>query len=521
MTIPIEPTSATVGTQPTIAGLLDQATGLLADSPWWVKAALAALGLAGMATPVIAGARISRRRRNTTGPLTAKDRRMFAAALGFGAFFWLAVMAVSSRGLINFGRHTLNWHDGWEYLVPLTLDGAALAFGVLAFRAISKGTNPDRAMRIVWLATAASAAINFGNEAGGTAGSMLGAGYLAFMSYLCMAMFHEFLHQFEDANGEGWIKRDNPKFGMRWLTWPTNTACAWFAWRNYPPVADTLATITNAVSHLETVRAAKRARLAERFATDERGPALPWQRINQLRQVVEEQAKRLDDYRADAEANCQSLAEHGAVVTELQTAHDNLAANAAALAADKQALTVALAAQEAAAAAAIAEKEFAYEEAAKAEQQLRELADKLAAANAHQQQLSAANADLAAKASKLPDPTDAIARKDSAPASKAAARANKADVSAVKAGSQAEETVRVLLAEYKRNPKRTNQEVAEAAAINVWTANRYMAQVKRMAAEPAPQQSELASPPMLPLPNPRTPATAGINGHSHAKEQTA
>ena len=44
-------------------------------------------------------------------------------------------------------------------------------------------------------------------------------------------MFHEFLSQFEDGT-DNRIRRQNPKFGLRWLTWPSNTLLAAIAWRN-------------------------------------------------------------------------------------------------------------------------------------------------------------------------------------------------------------------------------------------------------------------------------------------------
>jgi hypothetical protein len=69
-------------------------------------------------------------------------------------------------------------------------------------------------------------------------------------------MFHEFLDQFED--GTGYVKRENPKFGLRWLTWPGNTFCAAVAWRNHPPVEGTRATVREAVANLDRVRLAKR-----------------------------------------------------------------------------------------------------------------------------------------------------------------------------------------------------------------------------------------------------------------------
>jgi hypothetical protein len=72
-----------------------------------------------------------------------------------------------------------------------------------------------------------------------------------------MVMLHEFLAQFEE--GTAYVRRHNPKFGARWITWPTNTFCAAVAWRNYPPAEGTPATILNAITNLDRARALKQA----------------------------------------------------------------------------------------------------------------------------------------------------------------------------------------------------------------------------------------------------------------------
>ena len=82
-----------------------------------------------------------------------------------------------------------------------------------------------------------SASINFTYEYGET-GNVLAGGYVGLLSVLGMVMFHEFLSQFEDG-ADSHIRRENPKFGLRWVTWPTNTLLAAIAWRNHPPVEGT------------------------------------------------------------------------------------------------------------------------------------------------------------------------------------------------------------------------------------------------------------------------------------------
>lgn len=259
-----------------------------------------------------------------------RDRALLIASLAPTVGFWLAVLIGSARGLTAFGRDTLRWTDGWEYLVPLTLDGVAVAFGFLAFRAVRRERSPDRAVRVAWGAMLASAAINYGHEAGLPNGSYLGGGYLALMSLFGMLIFDELLAQFEDGTGE--IRRKNPKYGLRWLTWPTNTACAWIAWHNYPPPEGTPATVAASVAHLDQVRAQKRARLA---ASDHPAPwwtpALPWIRVRQLEAIGEAEraanAQRRADIAARIEADRTAVeragAAHRAEIDALRSAAAN------------------------------------------------------------------------------------------------------------------------------------------------------------------------------------------------------
>jgi hypothetical protein len=186
-----------------------------------------------------------------------RDTALTVAAMIPAALFWGMVLAGSLHGLIAFGRTVLGWHSGWEYLVPGTLDGVSVTFAFLAFRAVRKQKSPDRCQRVVWGAALASATVNFAYEYGPSGHNVVAGGYVALLSLFGMVMFHEFLDQFED--GTGYVRRENPKFGLRWFTWPTNTFCAAVAWRNHPPVGRTRATVRNAVANLDRVRASKAA----------------------------------------------------------------------------------------------------------------------------------------------------------------------------------------------------------------------------------------------------------------------
>ncbi|MCW6003828.1 DUF2637 domain-containing protein [Micromonospora sp. CPCC 205371] len=286
-----------------VTRILETVEGALGHVPTivWVVA-LAAVTVTALITLPIAKRRI--RAAGAGNAVDLRDRLLLIGALAPAGGFWLAVLLGSARGLTAFGRDDLRWTDGWEYLVPLTLDGVAIAFGLLAFRAVRKNRNPDRAVRVAWGAMVASAAINFGHEAGLANGSYLGGFYLGLMSLLGMLIFDELLAQFEDGTGE--VRRKNPKYGLRWLTWPSNTACAWVAWRNYPPADGTPATVAASVQHLEQVRAAKRARrVAEAqagTATPWWAPILPWVWIGRLDAIAEAERAAGDKQRTELSA---------------------------------------------------------------------------------------------------------------------------------------------------------------------------------------------------------------------------
>lgn len=189
--------------------------------------------------------------------VTVKDAALTVAAVVPAILFWVMVLAGSFHGLVAFGRDTLGWRDGWEYLVPGTLDGVSVTFAFLAFRAVRRQKSPVRCQRVVWGAAVASATVNFAYEYADSGHNLVAGGYVALLSLFGMVMFHEFLNQFEE--GTGYVRRENPAFGLRWVTWPTNTFCAAVAWRNHPPAEGTAATVREAVANLDRVRAMKRA----------------------------------------------------------------------------------------------------------------------------------------------------------------------------------------------------------------------------------------------------------------------
>ena len=259
----------------TVSGWVQAIAGI----PPGVWVALAGLGLVLVLVTWAATKRAMTRR--ATAPDVEEEPRSGAwltlATVVPAVFFFVMVLAGSFHGLVGFGYYTLGWRGGWQLLVPATLDGVSLAFAMLAFRAVRKGRPPDRSRRVVLAAAAASATINYGYEYG-TSGNVLAGGYVGLLSLFAMFLFDELLAQLETQ--EQTLRRENPKFGLRWLTWPSNTFCAAVAWRNYPPADGTPGSVRNAIENLERVRALKRsARLRRRnggpTAMMTPGPAVP------------------------------------------------------------------------------------------------------------------------------------------------------------------------------------------------------------------------------------------------------
>jgi hypothetical protein len=222
--------------------------------------------------------------RLVAGSGRSRDTALTVAAMIPAGLFWAMVLAGSLHGLVAFGRGVLGWHGGWEYLVPGTLDGVSVTFAFLAFRAVRMKKVPDRCYRVVWGAAVASATVNFAYEYAHSGHNVIAGGYLALLSLFGMLMLHEFLAQFEE--GAAYVKRANPKFGLRWITWPANTFCAAVAWRNYPPTEGTEVTVLNAVANLDRVRVLKQVAREGKVADRHQQAVATARRREELRAVT-------------------------------------------------------------------------------------------------------------------------------------------------------------------------------------------------------------------------------------------
>ncbi|AXI77428.1 DUF2637 domain-containing protein [Peterkaempfera bronchialis] len=137
--------------------------------------------------------------------------------------------ALSFHGLVGFGRENLNLSDGWEYLVPFGLDGAAMFCSVLAVREASHGDAALGSRMLVWLFAFASAWFNWVHapRGGGHDGAPQ---FFSGMSISAAILFDRALKQTRKAalREQGLVPRPLPQIRMvRWMRAPRETYAAW------------------------------------------------------------------------------------------------------------------------------------------------------------------------------------------------------------------------------------------------------------------------------------------------------
>ncbi|MFE7326785.1 DUF2637 domain-containing protein [Streptomyces sp. NPDC057565] len=137
--------------------------------------------------------------------------------------------ALSFHGLVGFGRQNLGLADGWEYLVPFGLDGAAMFCSVLAVREASHGDAALGSRLLVWTFAGAAAWFNWVHAPRGIdhAGAPQ---FFAGMSLSAAVLFDRALKQTRRATlrEQGLVPRPLPQIRIvRWLRAPRETFGAW------------------------------------------------------------------------------------------------------------------------------------------------------------------------------------------------------------------------------------------------------------------------------------------------------
>ncbi|MEV0531740.1 DUF2637 domain-containing protein [Kitasatospora sp. NPDC050463] len=137
--------------------------------------------------------------------------------------------ALSFHGLVGFGKENLGLSNGWEYLVPFGLDGAAMFCSVLAVREASHGDAALGSRLLVWVFAVASAWFNWVHAPRGM--SHDGAPeFFSGMSISAAILFDRALKQTRKAalREQGLVPRPLPQIRIvRWLRAPRETYAAW------------------------------------------------------------------------------------------------------------------------------------------------------------------------------------------------------------------------------------------------------------------------------------------------------
>ncbi|MFJ6380540.1 DUF2637 domain-containing protein [Kitasatospora sp. NPDC092039] len=174
--------------------------------------------------------------------------------------------ALSFHGLVGFGKENLGLSNGWEYLVPFGLDGAAMFCSVLAVREASHGDAALGSRLLVWVFAIASAWFNWVHAPRGV--SHDGAPqFFSGMSISAAILFDRALKQTRKAalREQGLVPRPLPQIRIvRWLRAPRETYAAWSLM-----LLENVRSLDEAVEEVREERQAKldakaRARTADR-----------------------------------------------------------------------------------------------------------------------------------------------------------------------------------------------------------------------------------------------------------------
>ncbi|MGW7408521.1 DUF2637 domain-containing protein [Streptomyces sp. NPDC054833] len=137
--------------------------------------------------------------------------------------------ALSFHGLVGFGQQNLGLTDGWEYLVPFGLDGAAMFCSVLAVREASHGDAALGSRILVWTFAGAAAWFNWVHAPRGI-GHDGAPQFFSGMSLSAAVLFDRALKQTRRAalREQGLVPRPLPQIRIvRWLRAPRETYKAW------------------------------------------------------------------------------------------------------------------------------------------------------------------------------------------------------------------------------------------------------------------------------------------------------
>lgn len=159
----------------------------------------------------------------------AKNRLLAGCSMAALGVVVVAPAAASWHGLVAAGRDLFGLAGGWEYVVPLSLDGAALYAAALSIRAILSADSAVGARLLTALYALAASGFNF-VHAKSSDGNIMSALFFAGASLSAVVLWDVTLRHLrrDQLRTLGAIEAPLPKFRLlRWLVAPVETARAW------------------------------------------------------------------------------------------------------------------------------------------------------------------------------------------------------------------------------------------------------------------------------------------------------
>ncbi|MFJ3336428.1 DUF2637 domain-containing protein [Streptomyces sp. NPDC086766] len=203
---------------------------------WLLPGAVLLLGMLAAVAVLARGKRSSGEKASADDSWERSEerRRRKEAVYGTASYVLLfccaaVAAALSFHGLVGFGQQNLGLTDGWEYLVPFGLDGAAMFCSVLAVREASHGDAALGSRILVWTFAGAAAWFNWVHAPRGL-GHAGAPQFFSGMSLSAAVLFDRALKQTRRAalREQGLVPRPLPQIRVvRWMRAPRETYKAW------------------------------------------------------------------------------------------------------------------------------------------------------------------------------------------------------------------------------------------------------------------------------------------------------
>lgn len=158
---------------------------------------------------------------------TSLDRITVAVAAAALAVVVLAPVALSFHSLAGWARESLALDGPWPYVVPLSLDAAAMACVAMTFHAVLRADSAGSTRFLVWVFAGASALANVRHGATVSLDATVFFGAMPLVAALLLDVALRRVRRGALASLGG-VEQPLPRFrAARWLVAPRETARAW------------------------------------------------------------------------------------------------------------------------------------------------------------------------------------------------------------------------------------------------------------------------------------------------------